>query len=121
MKPFTDTLNSLRFGTLSDELTKKLNELTAACAETGRAGAITLTLALKPGKGGQVEVFDDVKIKMPKEERGSSIMFATPEGNLQREDPRQKKLDLRKVDPETGELRTIDNPPSEPRTVKVAG
>ena len=117
MKPFTDTLNALRFGTLSEELTKKLHELTAACVETQRAGAITITLALKPGKGGQVEVFDDVKVKMPKEERGSSIMFATVEGNLQREDPRQKKLDLRTVDPETGELRTIDTPESALRQV----
>jgi hypothetical protein len=108
MKPFTDTLNALRFGTLSEELTKKLHELTAACTETQRSGAITLTLALKPGKGGQVEVFDDIKVKMPKEERGSSIMFATPEGNLQREDPRQKKLDLRQVDTDTGEIRSIN-------------
>lgn len=108
MKPFTDTLNALRYGTLSEELTKKLHELTAACTETGRAGAITLTLALKPGKGGQVEVFDDIKVKLPKEERGSSIMFATPEGNLQREDPRQSKLDLRTVDKETGEIRPVN-------------
>lgn len=107
MKPFTDTLNALRFGTLSEELTKKLHDLTSACVEAQRPGTITITLALKPGKGGQVEVFDDVKVKMPKEERGSSIMFATPEGNLQREDPRQKKLDLRQVDPETGELRNV--------------
>lgn len=107
MKPFTDTLNALRFGTLSEELTKKLHELTQSCTETGRAGSITLTLALKPGKGGQVEVFDDVKVKLPKEERGSSIMFATVEGNLQREDPRQKKLDLRSVDADTGEIRVV--------------
>ncbi len=108
MKPFTDTLNALRFGSLSDELTAKLNQLTAACTETGRGGAITVTLALKPGKGGQVEVFDDVKLKLPKEERGSSIMFATPEGNLQREDPRQKKLDLRQVETDTAEIRKIN-------------
>lgn len=107
MKPFTDTLAQLRYGTLVDELTKKLHELTAACTDTGRGGALTLTIALKPGKGGQVEVFDDIKLKMPKEERGSSIMFATVEGNLQREDPRQKKLDLRMVDTSTGEIKQV--------------
>lgn len=109
MKPFTDTLNALRFGELSEELTQKLGQLTAACVETQRNGQITLTLTLKPGRGGQVEVIDDVKLKLPKEERGSSIMFTTPEGNLQREDPRQKKLDLRHVDMQTGELRTVSN------------
>lgn len=108
MKPFTDTLNAMRFGTLTDGLTKELHELTKACANTQRVGSITLTLSLKPGKGGQIEVFDDIKVKLPKPERGSSIMFATPEGNLQREDPRQMEIKrLRTVDTETGEIRTV--------------
>lgn len=108
MKPFTDTLNALRFGTLTDDLTKALHELTQRCADTGRAGSLTLQLSLKPGKGGQIEVFDDFKLKLPKEERGSSIMFATPEGNLTREDPRQMQIDgLRTVDRQTGELKRV--------------
>ena len=92
-RPFTDTINSLRFGTLAEELTNKLNALTLKCTDTGKAGSITLTISLKPGKGGQMEVFDDLKVKEPREERGSSIMFSTPEGNLQREDPRQRTLE----------------------------
>lgn len=108
MKPFTDTLHQLRFGTLADDLTKALHELTAKCADTGRAGSLTLQISLKPGKGGQIEVFDDIKLKLPKEERGSSIMFATPEGNLTREDPRQMQIDgLRTVDRQTGELKRV--------------
>lgn len=108
MKPFTDTLNAMRFGTLSEDLTRALHELTAACVDTQRPGALTLTLQLKPGKGGQIEVFDDIKVKPPKSERGSTIMFSTPEGNLQREDPRQKKLDLRQVDASTGEIINLN-------------
>lgn len=107
-RTFAQTIDSLRFGTLSDELTDKLRELVNQCATTGRAGTITLTLALKPGKGGQIEVFDEVKLKLPKEEKGSSLMFATPENNLQREDPRQMQLEgLRSVEPTTGELRRV--------------
>lgn len=107
-RPFTDTLVALRFGTLNDDLTKALNELTALCADTGKVGELKLTIKLKPGKGGQIEVFDDIVVKAPKEERGSSIMFATPEGNLQREDPRQMNIDgLRSLDKETGELRRV--------------
>lgn len=107
-RTFTDTVDALRFGTLGEELTAKLRDLTASCASTGRNGAITLTLQLKPGKGGQIEVFDDVKVKLPKEEKGSSLMFATPENFLQREDPRQLEIEgLRRVDPETGELRKV--------------
>lgn len=107
-RTFPQTLDSLRYGQLSDELTKALVNLTAACAETGRAGTLTLTLQLKPGKGGQIEVFDDVKTKMPKQERGSSLMFATPDNNLTRDDPRQVQIEgLRTVDQETGELRRV--------------
>ena len=107
-RTFTDTIGALRFGTLSDELTDKLRDLVATCAATGRNGALTLTLQLKPGKGGQIEVFDEIKVKLPKEEKGSSLMFATPENNLQREDPRQLQLDgLRTVDMNTGEIRKV--------------
>lgn len=108
-RTFTSTVEALRFGTLGDELTDKLRDLVASCAVTGRAGAITLTLALKPGKGGQIEVFDEIKVKLPKEEKGSSLMFATPENNLQREDPRQLSIDgLRSVDQDTGEIRNLN-------------
>lgn len=107
-RPFTDTLNALRFGTLNDDLSAELNKLVSACANTGKVGELTLKIKLKPGKGGQIEVFDDIKVSAPKEERGSSIMFATPEGNLQREDPRQLQIEgLRTVDRETGELRKV--------------
>lgn len=107
-RQFNDTLIALRFGTLHDDLTKALHELTAACSDRGRAGSLTLSLALKPGKGGQIEVFDDIKLKLPKEEKGSSIMFVTTENNLQREDPRQLQIEgLRTVDKDTGEIRQI--------------
>ena len=107
-RPFTDTLGALRFGTLNDDLSTELNKLVQACSSTGKVGELTLKIKLKPGKGGQIEVFDEIKLNAPKEERGSSIMFATPEGNLQREDPRQMQLDgLRTVDKETGELRKV--------------
>lgn len=107
-RTFSSTVDSLRFGTLGDELTDKLRDLVATCATTGRAGAITLTLQLKPGKGGQIEVFDEIKVKAPKEEKGSTLMFATPENNLSREDPRQLPLEgLRTVDKATGEIRHV--------------
>ena len=107
-RTFTSTVDALRFGTLADELTDKLRDLVSVCASTGKAGALTLTLALKPGKGGQIEVFDEIKVKEPKQEKGSTLMFATPENNLQREDPRQLQLDgLRSVDNSTGEIRRV--------------
>lgn len=45
---------------------------------------------------------------MPKEVKGSSIFWATPEGNLTRDDPKQRSIEgLRTLDQETGELRRI--------------
>lgn len=105
-RTYAQTVEALRFGTLGVELTDKLRDLIASCATTNRNGSICLTLSLKPGKGGQIEVFDEIKVKLPKEEKGSTLMFATPDNNLQREDPRQLQLDgLKTVDRETGELR----------------
>jgi len=107
-KPFNQVITAFRFGTLNDDLTKAMQELTNKCSDTGRVGDLTLKLTFKPGKGGQIEIIDDIKLKLPKEERGTTLMFATPEGNLQRDDPRQLKLDgLRSVDQETGELKKV--------------
>lgn len=108
IRPFIDTLTALRYGELHDELSEKLNELVAACADTGKAGTLTLTLKLKPSKGAALEISDEVKVKVPKLEHGSTLMFPTPEGNLQREDPRQLKLEgLLEVKREDGELRNV--------------
>lgn len=109
-RSFTDVLNQLRAGETAEELTARYSDLTTKCADSGRAGTITLVISLKPGKAGQIEVFDEIKVKEPKQERSATLMFATPEGSLQREDPRQRELPgLRKVDTDTGEIRTVSN------------
>lgn len=107
-RPFIDTLVALRYGTLNDDLTTELHDLVNRCTATGKVGELTLKLKLRPGKGGQIEIEDSVSVKAPKEERPTSIMFATPEGNLTREDPRQMKIEgLRSVDMDTGEIINI--------------
>lgn len=109
IRPFTDTLTALRYGELLDELSDKLHEVVAACNETGKSGSLTLTLKFKPSRGGAIEINDDIKAKVPTLERGSTLMFPTPEGNLQREDPRQMKLDgLREVPRQADELRNVN-------------
>lgn len=60
IRPFIDTLTALRYGELHDELSEKLNELVAACADTGKAGTLTLTLKLKPSKGAALEISDEL-------------------------------------------------------------
>lgn len=108
-RPFNDTLVALRYGTLHDELTKALNQLTDDVTRTGKVGTLTLSIKLKPtNNSGQLEIIDDIKVSTPKETKGTTIMFATPENNLTREDPKQLSIDgLRSVDMETGELRRV--------------
>ncbi|MFT9637415.1 hypothetical protein ACMZ49_08890 [Alcaligenes phenolicus] len=88
-KTFAEVLQDLRYGTLHDELTEKMQAVVNACISTGKAGSLTLQIKFKPGKSGELELTDAIKSAVPELEKGSSIMWATPEGNLQRQDPRQ--------------------------------
>ena len=92
-RTFIDAIRVLRYGALSDELTKELQRVVLACADTGRKGTLTLRLSIKPGKAGQLEIADAVSVKLPEPDRAVSLLFATPDGNLQREDPRQLSLE----------------------------
>ena len=89
---FTDVLRELRFGEALDELSEEFNKLVTAVESTGKAGGITITLKLKPSSAGAIEVTDSVKATVPTLSKGSSLFFATPEGNLVRNNPRQTDL-----------------------------
>lgn len=106
---FSEFLEALDYGAISEEATHELNEIVHACTETGKTGEITLTIKIKPvGKAGQVELDSDVKVKKPKPVRGKTLMFATPDNNLQREDPRQRTLDgVRTVAEEARPVRAV--------------
>lgn len=115
----TETLKALRYGTLDEELGEKLNELVRKCEETQRVGTLSLSLKIKPAKAGRIEIIDDIKVTMPKEEKGSSIMFVLPSGKLTRTDPRQMEIDgLKTVDEETGEIKTVASAPTPMRIAK---
>ena len=96
---FNATVAQLRNGQTQIEASELLNELVQACRETNKVGEITLKIKVRPdGATGQYFLEDQVTSNPPKPERGNTLVFGTPEGNLQREDPRQKKLELRNVD-----------------------
>jgi hypothetical protein len=98
-KPFIDTLRALRDGQTEDDLANELNALVEAVATTGKKGTLTLTITVqKISKNSeQLVLVDDVKTKLPKADRGASIFWPTPENNLVRHDPRQGKLELKRV------------------------
>lgn len=96
-KPIHETLRHLMGGTFLDEAGEKLAELVAAVDSTGKGGKITMTIAVKKSTKAAMAVTADIKLSKPMEAPDATLMFATPEGNLLTEDPRQSKLELKQV------------------------
>lgn len=97
-KTFGETLGELRYGAASDEITVALGELVGAVQETGRGGTLTLTLSVKPqSKGAEniITIADTIAVKMPKVDKGETIMFVSADGSLTRNDPRQMNMELK--------------------------
>lgn len=89
-----------RNGSTLDEISDALRDLVAAVTDEGKAGKMTVTIGIKPmGKSDGLEVSCDVKTSPPKSTPGVSIFFATPDNNLQRQDPRQTTMELREITP----------------------
>lgn len=112
-KSFSEVLEQIEFGGVSQQATDELNDLIHAITETGKSGSMTLTIKIKPiGNTGQVEIDADVKAKQPAPTRGKTLMFCTPDNNMQRENLRQQSIEgLRTVDEEvaaSGPLRAVN-------------
>lgn len=110
VRPITDTLRQIAGGTLIDHSSEQFAELVRAIDESGGTGKITIELTVKKAsRGGAMLVTGKSTLKKPADEPMEAMLFATPEGNLVADDPRQQKLDLKRIDvPETlpSELKT---------------
>ncbi|HDR9184582.1 TPA: hypothetical protein QDB06_005210 [Burkholderia vietnamiensis] len=99
VRPITDTLRHIGGGIFIDQASDKLAELVNAVDASGKAGTMTITIAVKKAtRGGAMHIGAKVTLKKPAEEPMEAMLFATPEGNLIADDPRQQKLDLKRVD-----------------------
>lgn len=85
-RPFCDTLRDLRAGQIVEQLDADLQSLVQQVVATGKAGAVKLTLSVKPMKGAAdaLVVLADIEAKLPSFDDVGTLMFATPEGNLAR-------------------------------------
>lgn len=108
MKPFSDSLRQIRHGACEDELAEKLGELVRAVNETGRQGTLTLQLKVKQMRGNSaLEITDVIKTSVPEPEKESSLFFSDDEGNLLRDDPRQRKMNLEPVKSEAKPVEEV--------------
>lgn len=114
-----EVIKQLRGGRTQEELSEGINQLVQECRKTGKKGQITLKIDIKPDKGdsGQYFITDEIKIKEPTFERGQTLMWGTPEGNLQRTDPNQGELDLKAVPQEPVAPRFVSEPTQTPKQV----
>ncbi|MGP8291792.1 hypothetical protein ACT3OH_16125 [Vreelandella zhanjiangensis] len=106
---FTAMLAKIRRGQTLDELSEALAEAQDRCKETGKMAEITLKVKIKPEKGmpGMYMISDEIKTKLPEFDRGASVMFEDASLQLQLEDPRQQKMDLREVELQKREARQL--------------
>lgn len=104
---------------IMDAAGAKFSELVNAVTANSKGGTLTLKIAVKPSTAGALAVKAEVSITKPKGLPPESLLWATPEGNLMAEDPRQTKLELRDVTPTPArELKTIA--PEPVRELKTA-
>jgi hypothetical protein len=101
VRPFADVLLEVNRGRSHAELSDLLRELVTRVTATGKGGSLTYTLKIEPLKNagdGALQVTDNVTAKMPSEPRQTAIFFATEDGQLVREHPRQPRLPLEGLD-----------------------
>ncbi|WP_254699700.1 hypothetical protein [Trinickia violacea] len=77
----------------------------------GGSGKLLIEVTVKKAtRGGAMLVTGKSTLKKPADEPMEAMLFATVEGNLVADDPRQQKLDLKQVP------RASDTPPSSLKT-----
>lgn len=104
---------------ISETLQKTLGELEQFAIKFGvdARGMLTLALALKVSPTGVVAVSGEIKTKVPKAPRASSVFWLSPGNNLSPENPRQQRLPLREVRGPAAAPREVTDVKQSPRTV----
>ena len=98
MKALSLFLQEINGGSTHAACTADLAELFKTVQETGRKGALKLTITVSPGtKGGEVDkvvVNVDRTLALPKAEQPSDFFWLTDDAEPTRNPPRQHALDL---------------------------
>ncbi|MBL4748432.1 MAG: hypothetical protein JKY17_06610 [Magnetovibrio sp.] len=97
IRMFSDALVIMEDGQLVSDLTETQRDLLAAltdCIQDGaRRAKGTLTLKLDYVlEDGMFDIQAEVKSSLPKVKRGRTVLWATPENNLCRNNPRQRNM-----------------------------
>lgn len=94
MRQIADVLRDLA-GDQYEEITTSLAEVVRATMETGKVGALTIALKIRPTASNAVQVECDIKTKVPAKPTPPTIFFVANEDSLVRQDPNQMRLPLK--------------------------
>ena len=102
-KAFAVFLQDLRDGRAHSELSAQLTELLTKVRETGKAGAITFKIKIKPASRSadveRVTISDAITLDLPQLERGDDVFWISDDLELSHSHPRQGTLELRDATP----------------------
>ena len=119
-RPITDTLRLLDGGAFLNRSSDELAALVRRVDETGKAGKLTMTLEVKRVTGGAISIVPSVVARVPEPKPDATVLWATVEGNLTQDNPRQQRLELRTVDQSTGEILALDATPTAATELRTA-
>lgn len=120
IRPFAEVLRQLSSGATHEECSEGLWDLIQRVRDTGRAGSLTLTIAVKPlGKESATAlvISDEVKLKLPEYSRDPSVFYVDRNGNPVRTDPRQDVLPLQAVPDSISNVREVPTGTDSPRSI----
>jgi hypothetical protein len=112
-RSFSTLVSDLEDGHLHADLSREVQdivgELNNAFANVGGKPKASLTLKLDftLEDGGIITIAADTKKVLPRTVRARTFMYATPENNLTRRNPRQPELPLHDVNSEREPARTV--------------
>lgn len=87
-RPITDTLRHIGGGVFIDQASEKLAELVNAVDASGKAGVLTITIAVKKAtRGGAMHIGGKIALKKPAEDPMEAMLFATPRATSSRTTP----------------------------------
>lgn len=107
--PASKQIPTVNSGWLDRELGEAMSDAVRACLAHGKQAEVTVKLKITPQNisHGTVKIAHDVTTKLPKEKREGGIVFATPDGNIQANDPAQGSLNLKAVEEQTTPLKIV--------------
>ena len=91
-RPFDEFIRELAEGATNSELSDGLWDLLQRVQDTGKAGTLSLSIAVGFDGKGRIQVKDEVKVRLPEFGRPTTAFFIDNTGNASRRDPNQPEI-----------------------------